>query len=1041
MSRSVRLLLLAMLSLCMVGLPAAAAHASFGIEKFVAVTCSEGHEKCGEEAGGVTVFGPVGVPKEPSKGESEAEGFTQAGGHVPFGITDFKVTTVGSVPAQIPTGVVTHIRTDVAAGLSTSPAVVPQCSLAEFGTEEAIPGTGFYLTPTCKEEAKNETKVGENEVTVYAGETVGDLPLSGNVYNLVQREGLASEFGVALKLPKPITEGILKEIFKGSKPSVEKEQYFAHTLIEGNVEWGKEEKGTNEGDYHDYFEVNVSPALPLIRSRLVFFGRSGEGDFITNATSCPGHNTTKLKIESKEAGPTVREFTTPIGLSGCNLVPFEPTLSLQPENTQSDQPNGATTELTLPHDPAPTHIDSSQLKTASVTLPEGMTLNESAAYAVTAHCTAAQARIHSATRGVACPTGSKVGTVTINVPGLPPGSLEGNIYLGGPETGPVTEPPYTIYLDAESARYGVSVRLKGSVVPNETTGRLTTVFSENPEQPFSTAILHLTHGAFAPLANPLVCGTAKTETKLEPFTGTAAQSPFSEFAVDGNNAKGPCLSPLPFSLTQSTENSAGNAGGHTTTTFNLVRPSGNQYLSRVRTTLPAGLNGAIPAVTQCPEAQASTGTCPSTSQVGTATVEAGAGVPFLFKGAAYLTGPYNGAPFGMSIAVPAVAGAFNLGTVVTRATINVDPNTARTIVEATLPRIVKAVGKPSSGILLRMRKISVAVNKPGFLFNPTSCSPLSTETTAYGFTIANAAETATLNLKSPFQVANCNKLKFKPSFKAASSAKTSKLNGASLETTINQAPGQANIKSITVQLPVQLPSRLTTLQQACLAATFEANPFHCPKGSFVGGVRANTPLLPNKMTGPAILVSHANLAFPDLDLVLEANGVRVILVGNTDIKNGITTTKFASTPDAPVTSATVNLPIGPHSSLAAFGNLCGKPLLMPTTLVGWNGTTIKQTNRIFVRGCPVKVLRHRVSGNAAFITVETFAGGRVSGSGGGLATVYRYLRGPARITLRVPLSGAGQRRGRPFGTKVRVGFVPSSRGEHASISFAPVRFF
>ena len=170
---------------------------------------------------------------------------------------------------------------------------MPQCSAADFGDKEVIVGTGFFTTPLCKA----ETVIGENKATVYAGENgvapgVSDLPLSGNVYNLKQREGLASEFGVALKLPKPGTEKISAKSSKGSKPEVEKQQYFAHTLIEGNVEWGQEANGTNQGDYHDYFEIDVSPALPLISSRLVFKGRSGNGAFITNATSCPGHNTT-----------------------------------------------------------------------------------------------------------------------------------------------------------------------------------------------------------------------------------------------------------------------------------------------------------------------------------------------------------------------------------------------------------------------------------------------------------------------------------------------------------------------------------------------------------------------------------------------------------------------------------------------------------------------------------------------------------------------------------------------------------------------------
>jgi hypothetical protein len=378
--------------------------------------------------------------------------------------------------------------------------------------------------------------------------------------------------------------------------------------------------------------------------------------------------------------------------------------------------------------------------------------------------------------------------------------------------------------------------------------------------------------------------------------------------------------------------------------------------------------------------------------------------------------------------------------VVTRATVGVDPITAKVIVEATLPRIVKAVGMPSSGILLRLRKISVAVNKQGFLFNPTNCSPLSTESTVYGFTAPNGPETGSANVASPFQVGNCGALAFKPAFTASTTAKTSKANGASLETTITQPSGQANVKSVTVQLPIALPSRLTTLQKACLAATFEQSPISCPSGSFVGSAKAITPVLPVPMTGSAILVSHANEAFPDLDLVLDGDGVRVILVGNTDIKKGITTTKFASTPDVPVSSATVNLPTGPHSALAAFGNLCTKSLVMPTTIVGQNGSTFKQNTKISVKGCPVRILRRRVSGSSVFVTVQTSAGGRISGGGGSLRSVYRHVSKAGTYTLKVPLSAAGRRRHRPFSTRVRAGFVPSSRSEHASAAFASVRF-
>ncbi|HYM46291.1 MAG TPA: hypothetical protein VES65_09070, partial [Solirubrobacteraceae bacterium] len=265
--------------------------------------------------------------------------------------------------------------------------------------------------------------------------------------------------------------------------------------------------------------------------------------------------------------------------------------------------------------------------------------------------------------------------------------------------------------------------------------------------------------------------------------------------------------------------------------------------------------------------------------------------------------------------------------------------------------------------------------------------------------------------------------------------------GASLETTINEVAGNANIKSVLVQLPKQLPSRLTTLQKACPEKTFESNPNNCPGGSFVGGARANTPVLPGKLTGPAILVSHGGAAFPDLDLVMEANGVRVILVGNTNIKKGITTTNFAATPDVPVSSITVNLPVGPHSALAANGNLCTSKLVMPPTITAQNGATVKQNTTIAVKNCPVRIVGHRTAGNTAYMTVQTYAPGRISGSGSGLATVYRYLGSAEKsASLSVPLSSAGRGRHRPFKVKVRVGFVPKKKGQPTSVAYAIVTF-
>jgi hypothetical protein len=251
---------------------------------------------------------------------------------------------------------------------------------------------------------------------------------------------------------------------------------------------------------------------------------------------------------------------------------------------------------------------------------------------------------------------------------------------------------------------------------------------------------------------------------------------------------------------------------------------------------------------------------------------------------------------------------------------------------------------------------------------------------------------------------------------------------------VAEVAGQANIRSTVTSLPKALPSRLTTLQKACLAATFEANPASCSAESIVGTATAVTPALPAPMTGPAYFVSHGGEAFPDLDLVLEGSGVRIILVGNTDIKNGITTTTFASTPDVPVTSFTLKLPAGPHSALTANGNLCASPLVMPTTITGQNGKVVKQNTNIAVSGCGVQIVGHKVIGNTAYLTIRTFTAGRISGGGSFLSTVYkRVSRATNATTLKVPLTSSG-RRHRPLTTTVRVGFVPSNHSAHSKAS-------
>jgi hypothetical protein len=1059
MRSNVRFSLLALVVGMIVAVVApAAAQAAFGVETVVATNCKVGYKACGSEEFAGPVLGPPPNPgyvvpkKEVTVPEGEKEGFTQAGGRVPFGVTDFKVKTTGTLPDEKPEGgVANHVRVDVAKGLATAPADVPDCSEEEFGKNEAIPGSGlgFYAEPTCKP----ETEIGEEKVTLYLGPELeaglhfGDLPVEGKVYNLPQPTGLASYYGVALKFPVVISKIILESVFKGTNPGVEDAQYFVHSFVKGNVEWGQQENGTGKGDYHDYFEVEISEAFPLISSRQVLYGTSGgtngkgatgegNGAFITNGTACPGDHTTFVTLKDKAEEKETKSFETPIPLSGCSAVLFEPSFAVSPLSYPHDEAVGFTAEVGIPQEPE--KLASSQLKTATVTLPPGMTLNPSAANGL-ADCTPAQARINSPVAGMSCPESSEIGTVELEVPTLPPGSLKGKIYLGGPETGKITGSPFTVYLDAESSRYGVSVRLKGETRTNEATGQVTTVFAENPEQPFTTAKLNFNgSNALHPavVASPLSCGSATASGNFEPVSFEPGSSPLVKAVTTAPFSVTGCSSPIPFAPGQTTSNQTATPAANTSFTFSLTRPSGQQYLSQVQTTLPEGLVGKIPAAEQCSEAAANSETiaCPEGSKIGAAVVEAGAGsTPYKFTGQVYLTGPYNGAPFGMSIKVPTEAGPFNFGTQVTRATLNINQYTGRVTVTSVLPTIRR-------GVPLRIKQIVVAVTKQGFLINPTNCSVLQTESAISGFTPETGA-TATASLSTPFQVTGCGGLSFKPSFKSKTSAKTSKANGASLETTLNIGAGQTNFKSVLVQLPKQLPSRLTTLQKACPEAVFASNPYHCPSGSFVGGARANTPTLPGKLQGPAILVSHAGLAFPDLDLVMEANGVKVILVGNTKISKGITTTNFASPPDVPVSSITVNLPIGGHSAVTANGSLCINPLTMPTTLTGQNGFVIKQNTKITVTSCGVRIAGKKTVGNTAYITVQTYSAGRISGSGSNLKTVYRKLsKAQKTATLKVPLSNGGARKGKPLKVKLRIGFVPKTKSVGNSASTTTVVF-
>jgi len=326
----------------------------------------------------------------------------------------------------------------------------------------------------------------------------------------------------------------------------------------------------------------------------------------------------------------------------------------------------------------------------------------------------------------------------------------------------------------------------------------------------------------------------------------------------------------------------------------------------------------------------------------------------------YLTEKYEGAPFGLSIVNPAKAGPFTLQEgrpVVVRAKVEIDPHTAALTITTDPPGTPHAIPTIIEGIPLQIKHVNVTITRPDFTINPTSCNPM------HVTGAVSSIEGASAPVQVPFQVTNCAALKFTPKFHVSSSGKTSKLDGASLTLKVTRPTGpgseQANFTKAKIELPTQLPSRLTTLQKACLAKVFEANPAACPAASVVGHAKVTTPIIPVPLEGPAYFVSHGNAQFPELVFILQGYGVTIVLAGETHIsaKTNITSSTFPAVPDAPITSFQTTLPEQPNSVLALTRGtkLCGvKPLTMPTTITSQNGTRVKQTTPITVTGCPPK---------------------------------------------------------------------------------------
>ncbi len=887
-------------------------------------------------------------------------------------VTSFAINTVptepGSAAQYLPAdGDLKEIEVRLPPGLVGNPTAIQRCTPEQFTTTHV------------KQSLLIENFIGVNECP--AASAVGLIavqqlegahnPHIFPIYNMVPPKGMPAQFGFEVEgLPVYINTKIRSDNDYGItaylKSTTEAQRITAGRVTFWGVPWA------NSHDPMRAQCAEIEGTCPVSRQPQAFLRLpSSCSDPLSTTFSYEtwAQPVTGASASSTEAAPTE-----------CAAPPFTPSIEAKPTTATADSPSGLHFDLHLPQKEHenPEEPGEADLRDGSVTLPPGLVANPAQADGLAA-CSPAQVGlttpvgqsnpVHFNLSPAQCPDASKLGTVEAVVPAVDH-PLKGSVYLASQEDNPFNS-LLAFYIVLEDEQTGVIVKLPAKITTDPVTGQLTTTVQESPQVPVEDFKFDFFEDARAALRTPATCGSFTTTTSLTPWTAPegASATPSDAFQITSAPSGGACPgTPAgePNAPSFESGTAAPVAGAYSPLVVHLSREDGSQNISRLNVTLPPGATGKLAGVPQCSEAQIaqaqarnhpgqgaleqSSPSCPASSAIGTVTVGAGAGPhPFYVTGKAYLAGPYEGAPFSAVFITPAIAGPFDLGAVVVRAGLFVNPNTAQVTTKSDpLPTIL-------DGIPIDVRSVTVTVDRPAFILNPTNCNPL----TVTGEEVSTQGQTAPLS--SHFQVGACQNLKFTPKFTISTTGKTSKANGASLSVKVAYPAGsigsQTNLGRVDLQLPKQLPARLSTLQKACTEAQFNANPAGCPVASMIGTAKAITPLLSSPLTGPAILVSHGGAAFPDVEFLLQGEGVLVVLDGKTQIKRGITYSHFETLPDQPISQFETTLPQGPYSVLAtnlpasAKNSLCGQSLTLPTTLTAQDGAVINQTTKATVTGC------------------------------------------------------------------------------------------
>ncbi|HEX5527286.1 MAG TPA: hypothetical protein VFX44_08860 [Solirubrobacterales bacterium] len=948
---------------------------------------------------------PVGgEPKIHCSPQTPGAFYTLAGGHPPIGFTQYIIkhkSGTGKVePAgiEVPTAEVEDpagdqsiktLRVDLPPGLTVNPNATPKCSLAEF--ENKI---GEFHVPACKE----GTIVGREEITLVT--TVAGVPApsppfpSENTlpkgFIIPPSEKSGTKVPVYNLQPKPGEPALFGFVAAG------KEVVF----LETEVSW--------QNDFHESFTIQLpkqEPPFATLISRLVNFGqeagnqglvKEGNGTYINNPTTCfdpnqfPTLYSTWFRAHSYgEEDPEFPFGSTPfeakvesstgelIQQEGCDTVPFGPGVEVEPGTKEIDSPAAPTVNTTLEYlTGEESEQQESHLRKAAETLPAGMGLNPSGAQGLKA-CTDAQFKKGVRTYENECPAESKVGTVEIESPPLER-ALTGDVYVGEQKSrDPQSGEEFRILVEAKEEEEGIDARLVGNVKADPNTGQLTAVFNEQqvgelagklpeglPQVPFTSVKIHFDK-AKAVLTSPPTCSPATTTGEMTPWARPdevvkISSEPFT-LSSDPNGGSCPkTLAERKFVPSYKAVVESAQGGAFSPFHVQIARTDGQQELKAVNVTLPKGLTGKLAGIPYCSEAaivaaaansgkaELASPSCSAESQIGTVETVSGTGSnPLKLGGKAYLAGPYKGAPLSMVTVTPAVAGPFDLGTVVVRVALNVNPETAQ------INAVSDVIPDVFGGVKLDLRSIVLNVDRHEFMVNPTNCAAQATTGTINGGGAdpTNPAAFSSYPVNDPFQATGCNSLGFKPKLKVQLFGPTKRSKNPRLKATLTARKGDANIARTALTMPHSLFLDQSHIGTVCTRPQLASHT--CPKASVYGNAEASSPLLSGKLKGQVYLVS-SNHHLPDLLADLRGQ-VEIYLRGVISSKHGGLKTVFNNTPDVPVSKVVLNMKGGKKSLLVNSTNTCAKPQRAVLNIGGQNGKKVKNNKfKLNIKSCKGK---------------------------------------------------------------------------------------